>query len=148
ALDGQVEGRVLPALVALVVGRVAVDEAVGDHEVHGLGGERLVGAAQLRPGEPRRRRRLGGFLRRARPAAGQQQQPRQRQRGAAHAGCPWPSASGTGTRSTHSPAITRLAAPTTSAITGWLPKKVLSTNPRTLAATSCGMTMKKLKMPM
>src|SRR5690606_4713277 len=150
ALDRQVEGGMRPALAAVVVRRVAVDEAVGDPEVHRLRRERLVGSAQLRPGQLQRgfgaRERSGGRV--PRPTAGHRQQQRQRECRPPHAGCPWPSATGTGTRSTHSPAITRLTAPTTIAITGWLPRKALSTKPRMLAATSCGRTMKKLKMPM
>ncbi len=30
------------ALVAVIVGRIAVDEAVGDHEIHRITGERRV----------------------------------------------------------------------------------------------------------
>ncbi len=46
-VDREVEVRVRAALVAVVVGRIAVDEAVGHHEVDGVGGERQPGADEL-----------------------------------------------------------------------------------------------------
>ena len=42
--QGNIEGRMRTALVAMVVGRIAVDEAIGHHEVHRLAGEGLEGA--------------------------------------------------------------------------------------------------------
>lgn len=38
---GHIEGAMRTALIAMVVAGIAVDEAVGHHEVHRLGGERL-----------------------------------------------------------------------------------------------------------
>src|SRR6185312_15447422 len=63
---------------------------------------------------------------------------------ASDAGAP----SGSRTRSTHSPATSRLAPPSTSAYIGWPWKNHFSNTPSTLAASSCGITTKKLKMPM
>ncbi len=51
-----VEGAVPATLVALVVGRIAVDEAVGDHEVHRLAGERFERAVEIFGHRGRRRR--------------------------------------------------------------------------------------------
>ena len=42
----------------------------------------------------------------------------------------------------------KLTPPMVSAWIGWLPNKLFSNTPSTLAASSCGITMKKLKMPM
>ena len=59
--------RVVAALLALVVARVAVDEAVGQHEVHRFAGEGLERAV-VRPAPASARR--GGAARRSRGAAG------------------------------------------------------------------------------
>ncbi|KAG1241242.1 hypothetical protein G6F68_016890 [Rhizopus microsporus] len=119
------------ALVAMIVGRVAVDETVGDHEVHRIAGERLGGTHVIR-------------ARRSRRMAGQQHQGNSnRQRTTHHT-----TSGRDGTRSTHRPATNRLQPPSTSTCIGWPPSQVRRAKPSALAATSCGITMKKLKMPM
>ncbi len=90
---GHIEGAMRTALIAMVVAGIAVDEAVGHHEVHRLGGERLQGAVVVL-----------GCRRRHRHACVHRQ--RYIHRTAHH--CP-PEA--TGTRTTHTPAINRLSPP-------------------------------------
>src|SRR5687768_14995006 len=45
--DAAVEGRMRAALAALVVAWIAVDETVGEHEIHRFARERLGGAVEL-----------------------------------------------------------------------------------------------------
>src|SRR5690606_1478204 len=130
-LQRAVEGVVFATLVAVVVGRVAVDEAVGQDEVHRLAGERLAGAVDGL-GEGRR---------------GGQRQSGTEQGLAQHAAHARASA-GRGTANTQAAATSRLAPPRVRAHSGWPPNSALSRKPSRLAATSCGITMKKLKMPM
>src|SRR5690606_22813155 len=145
----QVEGRVVAALVAMVVGRIAVDETVGEDEIDGVRREGLTGAVVLRIPGRRRAHRRDGAIHRLDTMGARRQEPRHRhsrERGGPprrHACAP-----GSRTRSVQSPATTRLTPPTASALIGSPPRKVASRKPSKLAATSCGMTMKKLKMPM
>ena len=70
----QVEGGVGAALLALVVGRIAIDEAVGEHEVDRLGSERLQRTVDLgRCGYRRRCRRIGRLARTGRQQQGRRQ---------------------------------------------------------------------------
>ena len=65
AAQRYVEARVGTALIALVVARIAIDETVGDDEIHGLIGERLEGAVVLGHGRYTRGCTGAGRCRRA-----------------------------------------------------------------------------------
>src|SRR5690606_33866830 len=134
-----VEGAARATLVAVVVRRVAVDETVGEDEVHRLRGEWLQGAVELlRDG----RRGFPG------PASGQRTQQHQGQDRSPHCTPPACVVSGLATSSEQKPATARHAPPRTSTRIGSPPNTRPSRKPSVLTATSWGITMKKLKMPM
>ena len=138
-----VEGVQRAALVALVVGGIAIDEAVGHHEVHRLTGKGFQRAVVV----------LGGLrvVARCSKGAGGKQAAGKDGEGkrTAHHDSPHAVFSvGRRTRNTHRPATIMLAPPIASAWMGCPPSKVFSRKPNKLAATNCGITMKKLKMPM
>ena len=137
-----VEGVQRAALVALVIAGVAIDEAVGHHEVHRLAGEgfqRAVVVLGCLCVAARRGACAGG-----KQAAGKHRKSkRMTHRESSHAVF----SVGRRTRNTHRPATIMLAPPIASAWMGCPPSKVFSRKPNKLAATNCGITIKKLKMP-
>src|SRR5690606_24631283 len=138
---------------AMVVARIAVDEPVGDHEVHGMAGERLERAVEFVGDDSGGSRRRGN-----RPliaagggeaGAGQDREDRWTHGQASPVALRGRACeSGRRTRSVHSPAMNRQPPPSTSTRRGSPSSSFDSTTPSVLTATSCGITMKKLKMPM
>src|SRR5690606_18992005 len=146
-----VETAVGTALVAMVVARITVDEPVGDHEVHGMAGEGLERAVEFVDGSGSRCRGVRSHVAAGGGEAGAGQGNEDWQ---AHAQAS-PVAlrgtacdSGSRTRSVQRPAMNRQAPPSKSTRRGSPSNSLDSSTPRVLTATSCGITMKKLKMPM
>src|SRR5690606_31865638 len=150
-----VERAVGAALVAVVVAGVAVDEAVGEHEVHRVAGERLQRAVEFATGDFRCiAGRVEGRPGRAHTAGGQRGRGQDGKDQVAHGQASPVAArgrtveSGRRTRSVHSPAMNMQMPPSMSTRSGSPSNSFDSSTPRVLTATSCGITMKKLKMPM
>src|SRR5690606_34444332 len=146
-----VEAAVGTALVAMIVARVAVDEPVGDHEVHGMAGEGLERAVEFVEGSGSRCRGIRPHVatRGGEAGAGQDNKDWQAHAQASPVALRGRACeSGRRTRSVHSPAMNRQPPPSTSTRRGSPSSSFDSTTPSVLTATSCGITMKKLKMPM
>ncbi len=138
----QVEAAMRATLIAMIVGGVAVDEPIGEHEVHRFAGEGFGGAVEIlrADGSGEQDARHQG---RQQHARGKSHQCTCGEKGTDSAAAPCSC-----TRSSDSAASSRLAPLITSAKMGWLPKNARRTGPSRVAATICGITMNMLKMPM